>query len=134
MRAATEMTTGQLTEAHDAAGLLASEKFCPYLYLSGRMLPLLVTRFRDDVAKALGMALPPLPQRRTVRPAKLEELTSSELDALSGAVVTLVTGFTGLMDDPVLPGLLRDLRDCLVIERADRARIAEEIREKAGMP
>jgi hypothetical protein len=46
---------------------------------------------------------------------------------LSGAVLVLVTRFTALMDDPLLPKLLRDLRDALTIEKADRARIADEI-------
>jgi hypothetical protein len=35
------------------------------------------------------------------------------------------------MDDPLLPGLLREFRDALVIEQADRARIADELRGKA---
>ncbi len=130
MRAPAEIPPAQLTEAYAAAGLLASEKFRPYL--PGRLLSVLVTRFRDDVARALGVALPPLPQRHPVRAVKLDELTSSELDTLSGAVLTLVTRYTTLMDDPVMPGLLRDLRDCLTIEKADRARIADEIQEKAG--
>jgi hypothetical protein len=129
MRAA-EMTPDQLTEAHEAAEVLTSEKFRPYL--SSRVLPPLVTRFRDDAARALGMALPPLPQRHPVSAMKLEALTSTELDALTGAVVTLATRFTALMDDPVLPERLRDLRDLLTTEKAERARIAEEIREKAG--
>jgi hypothetical protein len=35
------------------------------------------------------------------------------------------------MDDPLLPKLLREFRDALVIEKADRARIADELRDKA---
>jgi hypothetical protein len=57
--------------------------------------------------------------------------TSSELGTLSGAVLVLVTRFTALMDDPLLPELLREFRDALVIEQADRARIADELRGKA---
>jgi hypothetical protein len=93
---------------------------------------MLLVRFCDDLAEALGMELPALPQRsRPVRAAKLDDLTSSELDVFSGAVLALVTRFTGLMDDPALPKLLADFRDALVTEKADRARIADEIREKA---
>ncbi len=93
---------------------------------------MLLGRFRDDVAEALGRDLPPLPRRSgPVRAVKLDDLTSTELDTLSGAVLALVTRFTVLMDDPLLPELLRDFRDALVIEKADRARIAGELREKA---
>jgi hypothetical protein len=45
--------------------------------------------------------------------------------------MTLVTRFVGLMDDPALPRLLRSFRDSLTIEKVDRARISDEIREKA---
>jgi hypothetical protein len=37
------------------------------------------------------------------------------------------------MDDPLLPKLLHEFRDALIIERADRARIADEFRGKARM-
>jgi hypothetical protein len=130
MRAHTEMTTDELREAHDAADTLVSERLRSYL--PGRMLPMLLGKFRDDLAEALGVPLPELPNRSgSVKVVKLDDLTSSELDMLSGAVLVLVTRFTTLMDDPLLPKLLRDLRDALVIEKADRARIADEIREKA---
>ena len=130
MRAPAEMTSDELREAHHTADVLISEKFRSYL--PGRMLPMLLGRFRDDMAEAMGMELPPLPQRSgPVKVAKLDDLTSTELDALSGAVLVLVTRFTALMDDPELPKLLREFRDALVIEKADRARIADELRDKA---
>jgi hypothetical protein len=130
MRAPAEMTIDELQEAHRAADVLISEKFRSYL--PGRMLPMLLGRFRDDMAEAMGMELPPLPRHAgPVKVAKLDDLTSTELDALSGAVLVLVTRFTTLMDDPELPKLLRELRDALVIEEADRARIADELRDKA---
>jgi hypothetical protein len=78
------------------------------------------------------MQLPPLPRRSgPVKVVKLDDLTSSELGTLSGAVFVLVTRFTALMDDPLLPELLRGFRDALVIELADRARIADEARSRA---
>jgi hypothetical protein len=130
MCAPAEMTSDELREAHSAADTLTREKFRSYL--PGRMLPMLVGKFRDDMAEALGMELPPLPQRsRPARVAKLDDLTSAELDTLSDAVLVLMTRFTTLMDDPLLPELLREFRDALVIEKADRARIADELREKA---
>jgi hypothetical protein len=132
----TQMTTDERREAHDAADTLVSQRLRSYL--PGRMLPMLLGKLRDDLAEALGMPVPEVPEvpevpQRSgpVKVVKLDDLTSSELDTLSGAVLILVTRFTGLMDDPLLPKLLRDLRDALVIEKADRARIADEIREKA---
>jgi hypothetical protein len=96
------------------------------------MLPMLLGRFRDDLAEAMSLELPPLPQRSgSVRPAKLGDLTSAELDELSGAAVALATRFTALMEDPALPKLLREFRDALVIEKVDRARIADELRARA---
>lgn len=129
MRAPAETASDGLLEAHDAADTLASERFRSYL--PGRLLSVLVARFRDDTAEALGMELPPLPQRPPVRPAKLSELTSSELGTFWGAVDALVERFTALMDDPELPRQLTALREELVTEEADRARIADEFRDKA---
>jgi hypothetical protein len=130
MRVPTEVEPDDLRVAHRAADTLVSDRFRSYL--PGRMLPMLLGKFRDDLAEAMGMELPPLPQRSgSGRPAKLDDLTSAELDELSGAVVAIVARFTALMDDPALPKLLREFRDALVIEKADRARIAGELRERA---
>jgi hypothetical protein len=131
MRAPTEARPEVLREAHDAADTLISERFRSYL--PGRMLPMLLGKFRDDVAESLGMELPPLPRRSgPVKVVKLDDLTSSELGTLSGAVLILVTRFTTLMDDPLLPELLREFRDALFIKQADRARIADEARSRPG--
>jgi hypothetical protein len=96
------------------------------------MLPMLLGKFRDDIVESLGMELPPLPRRSgPVKVVKLDDLTSSELGTLSGAVFVLVTRFTTLMDDPLLPELLREFQDALVTEKTDRARIADELTGKA---
>jgi hypothetical protein len=90
MRAPTEVRPEELRQAHDAADTLISERFRSYL--PGRMLPMLLGKFRDDVAESLGMELPPLPRRPGPDKAvKLDVLTSSELGTLSGAVLVLVT-------------------------------------------
>jgi hypothetical protein len=60
MRAPTEARPEVLREAHDAADTLISERFRSYL--PARMLPMLLGKFRDDVAESLGMELPPLPR------------------------------------------------------------------------
>jgi hypothetical protein len=118
MRIPANMTDDELREAHRAADTLTTDKY--RAYLPGRLLPLLIARFRDDVAEALGMQLPSLPQRSAVRAV-----------TLTGSVVVLVTRFAACMDDPALAPALRDFRDALVIEKADRARIADELMEKA---
>jgi hypothetical protein len=129
----TEFTNDEMEDARRAAETLISEKFRGYL--PGRMLPMLIGRFRDDVAESLGMELPALPQRSgPVRSAKLDELTSSELEALLGAVVVLVSRFISLMGDPLLPVLLRELREALVIEKADRGSELARLTDKAKAP
>jgi hypothetical protein len=129
MKTPQDETKDALSEAHSAAGTLVSDRYRSYL--PGRLLPVLIEKFRDDVAEALGMKLPPLPQRPPVRPVKLADLTTSELHEVSGAVGTLVSRFLPCMDDPELPRMLRDFRDALVIERAERAHIAQDLTEKA---
>lgn len=125
MRALTELRPDELRLAHLAADTLISERF--RIYLPGPMLPMLLEKFRDDVAESLGMELPPLPQRsEPVKVAKPDNLTSSEFGQLSDAVLVLTMRFTALMDDPVLPTLLREFRDVLETEKADRSRIAGE--------
>jgi hypothetical protein len=109
--------------------VVASQVFRPYL--PGRLLPVLVARFRDDMAEALRMELPPLPRRPPVRAARLDELASGELAAFWGAVDALVERFTPCMDDPELPRLLGSLREELVAERAERERVAQELALKA---
>jgi hypothetical protein len=121
-----------LREAHDNAAILVSEKYRKYLFVSGRLLPVLLGRFRDDMAEALGEPPPEIPRRDgQVRPASLSDLTSSEFEELCGAVADLVARSTRLMEDPVLPDLLRDLLNKLSAELAEREAIAAAITEKA---
>jgi hypothetical protein len=63
---------------------------------------------------------------------KLDDLTTAEVNDVSGALRALVTRYADTMDDPALPDLLRDFRDALVIQKAERAGIAAEIRAKAS--
>src|SRR6185437_2658862 len=49
-------------------------------YLPGRMLPMLLGKFRDDVAESLEMELPPLPQRSgPVKVARLDDLAAARV-------------------------------------------------------
>lgn len=73
MRAPIEVRPEELREAHDAADMLISERYRSYL--PGRMLPMLLGKFRDDVSESQGMELPPLPQRSgPVKAARLDDL------------------------------------------------------------
>jgi hypothetical protein len=129
---ATQMTPDDLRDAHAAADVLIGPQYRPYLHTSGRLLPALVWRLRDDLAEALGMELPEIPRRSgQVRPVRLDDLTSSEFGTMWGAVDALIERFTSLMDDPELPRLLRAVREDLVRERTEREQIAEELTEAA---
>jgi hypothetical protein len=131
VRTFSELTKDRLVHAHDSADKLISEKY--QSYLPGRLLPLLLGRYRDDLADALGLPLPELPRRAgRVRAATLGELTMGELDEVSEAVQALATRYADTMDDPALPELLRNFRDALVIEKAERADIAASMRAKAS--
>jgi hypothetical protein len=130
MRIPSSFTDSDLRDAHAAADVVASEKFRPYLG-TGRLLPLLVARLRDDAVEALGMPAPPLARRSPVTPKPLGELTSGELDALAEAAGTLLDRFARCMDDPELPRLLASLRAELAAEKDDRERIAAEMTLKA---
>lgn len=132
MHAAKMSTADDLRDAHKEAGVLISQPYRKYLFTSGRLLPVLAWRFRDDAAEALGMQLPEIPRRNGhVRPAKLDDLTSSEFSVIWGALDALIERFTSLMDDPELPRLLSALREELVRERTQRAQIVEELTEAA---
>lgn len=79
------------------------------------------------------MPMPELPHRAgQVRAVTLDDLTTAELTDVSGAVLALVTRHADTMGDPALPELLRDFRDALVIENAERAGIAAEMRARAS--
>ena len=129
MRIPAKFTDSDLMDAAKAADVVASEKYRPYL--PGRLLPVLVARFRDDVAEALGLEVPPSPRRPAVRAVKLDELTSNEFGTLRGAVDALVERFTPMMDDPEAPRQLASFREELAREKAEREGIADEFTEKA---
>jgi hypothetical protein len=62
--------------------------------------------------------------RRAREHKPLDELTSVELDTVSGAVgVLLQARFTWAMDDPGLPSLLREFDESLTQQKAERAQL-----------
>lgn len=123
MRYLEELPLTDVRAARDAAQTLAS--FKAYMPPGGLLL-MLASKFADDAGDVLGIEAGPVPRRgRERRP--LDELTSAELDTVAGAVSTLLQDFTKVMDDPALPRLLREFRDGLDAQKAERAQLQEEI-------
>ena len=88
---------------------------------------MLVSRFRDDTREALGMEPERYPGRGSVF-GSLDELTSTELGKIAGAVAILLQPrFTSLMDDPGLPRLLGDFRGELEQQKTERAQLQASI-------
>jgi hypothetical protein len=93
-------------------------------YTSGAILVMLLGKFRDDI-RAAHRIEPLLPPQRGSQHLPLRELTPSELDAVIGAVGTLLDQFEPFMDDPGLPALLRDFQDVLKFEVVERTKPRE---------
>jgi hypothetical protein len=124
MRTFSELTPEQLTQIKDNADKLLSEKYRSYL--PGRMLAMLLSRYRDDVAEALGQESPELPRRDgQVRQVTLDELTTVELHEFTHVVLVLLT-YDRTMDDPALPQLLREFRESLVKQKRERDEIEQD--------
>jgi hypothetical protein len=97
----------------------------------GGLLLMLVSRFRDDLRDALGMARERVPgSGRHFR--SLDEMTSTEFDRVTAAVATLLEDrFAPLMDDPALPTLLREFQGELSKQATERAADRAKIDAKA---
>jgi hypothetical protein len=124
MRSLTELPKDKLKVAHDATEALMEHK----AYLPpGGLLFMLVGRYRDDIREILGMQVEDLPQRGKER-RSLDELTTVELDTLSGAVTILLEArFTSAMGDPALPKLLREFDGDLNTQKTERAQLRASI-------
>jgi hypothetical protein len=123
MRSLAELPINTLQVARNAA--LTLMRFKAYMPPGGLLL-MLVSKFADDMGDVLGIERDPLPQRgRECR--SLDELTSIELDTVTGATGILLDRFTDCMDDPALPGLLREFRDDLEGQKAERAQLRASI-------
>ena len=93
----------------------------------GGLLVMLVSRFRDDTREALEMESERYRGRGRVFES-LDDLTSTELDKVSGAVATLLEErFMNVMDDPELPRQLDEFRDKLNDQKMERAQIRAEM-------
>jgi hypothetical protein len=104
-------------DASDA--LMQHKRFMP----RGGLLVMLVSRFRDDTRGALAMEPERYPGRGGLF-SSVDDLTSTELDKVSGAVATLLEErFTNVMDDPELAKQLRDFCKALDDQKTERAQI-----------
>lgn len=124
MRSLEDLDTDTLKVALNAADTLMEHKaYMP----PGGLLVMLLGRFRDDVREALGMETEDIP-RRGKKHRSLDEMTSAELDAVWGALMILLQDrFTGHMDDPDLPKLLRAFQGELADQKAERAQIRADM-------
>ena len=116
MPSLSQLTKDQLTTACAATDSVFKLK----AYLPGNLLPMLLGRWREDVSDALGVPRGELPSRGKERHT-LDQLTSTEFAALSGAVGILTEArYTNTMDDPDLPKLLREFAAALVDQKTER--------------
>jgi hypothetical protein len=123
MRSISQMTPDELQVARDAAETLI--RFRVYLPPDA-MLVMLAGRFRDDNRDVLSMEMEGRARRgREFR--SLDELTTIELDTVSGSVGLLLDRFTPFMDDPELIRLLSALRDSLNAQKTERDQIRASI-------
>jgi hypothetical protein len=128
MRSLTELPKDALKVARDSAETLMS--FKAYLPPGGLLL-MLLGRFRHDIAEILGNEASAeakrLP-RRGREHRSLDELTSVELDTVSGAVMILLQErFRAVMDDPELPRQLEGFQGKLSGQKTERAQIRESM-------
>jgi hypothetical protein len=124
MRSLAELPKDELKVAHDAAETLMS--FMKYMPPGGLLL-MLVSKFADDIRDVLQMPCEGAPHRKRERKS-LDELTSVELDTVSGAVVILLQDrFTRVMDDPALPERLREFDTALTGQKTERVQIQASI-------
>lgn len=125
-----ELTPEQLAQIRESAETLLSERY--RAYVPGGLLPMMIGRFRDDAAEALGIPLADPPQGSGhIRQVSLDELTSSELQRLTHVVLLLLT-YADTMTDPGLPELLREFRGELVKQASEREEAVSKIISKAA--
>ena len=123
MSSITELSIADLRGAGDATETLID--FRAYLPI-GETLIMLAGRWRDDIREELGVR----PVGRAYRGSEVEPLSEMEeedFDNLCQAVAVLLSRFTAVMDDPDLPKLLRELKNSLDTQKAERAELPASI-------
>jgi hypothetical protein len=123
-RSLTSLKPEELQAAQEAATILVvtHKGYLP----PGGLLRMLLSRFRDDIREITGMTAEGLPKRGEHH--ELDELTSTELDAIADAVTTLLEdGFKAVMTDPDLIPLLDQFHASLIEQKNERAQLQAEI-------
>jgi hypothetical protein len=126
----TELDADALRVARDSAETLMSFKA---YFPPGGLLLMVLGRFRDDIADALGDGIdaedkPRALPRRGREHLSLDQLTSVELGTVSGAVMILLQDrFRSVMDDPELPRQLAGFQDKLTGQKTERAEIRKSM-------
>ncbi len=123
-RSLTSLKPEELNTAQDATTALVVT-YKGYLPPGG-LLRMLLSRFRDVIREITGMTAEGLPKRGEHH--ELDELTSAELDAIAGAVATLLEdGFKAVMTDPDLAPLLDQFHASLIEQKNERAQLRASI-------
>jgi hypothetical protein len=124
MPALKDLHLDDLEVALNAADALMKHK--EFLPRAGLLL-MLISRFRDDIRDAIGAEVERLPGRGQVF-RSLDELTTTELAAVSGAVGSLLEDrFKSTMDDPALPMQLDEYRDKLNAQKTEREQLRAQV-------
>jgi hypothetical protein len=120
MRSLRDLHLDELEVALKSADALMSfKKYLP----PGGLLVMLLGRWRDDIRGVLRMEAEDIPHRGNER-KPLDELTSVELDTVSGAVgILLQDRFQTRMCDPELPKQLREFDGSLTQQKTERAQL-----------
>ncbi|MGH3253143.1 MAG: hypothetical protein ACRDOI_43970 [Trebonia sp.] len=120
MRSLNDLDADALKVAlHACDALMKHKAYLP----PGGLLLMLLGKFRDHIRDTLSMEPEDIPRRGTQR-RPLDKLTSFELDTMSGAAgILLQDRFTRVMDDPVLPRLLRELHSSLTRHKTERKQV-----------
>jgi hypothetical protein len=124
MPALKDLHLDELEVALNAADALMEHRtFLP----RGGLLLMVLSRLRDDIRDAIGAETERSPgQGKVCR--SLDEMTSTELDAVLGAAGTLLEKrFTAVTDDPALPTLLNEYRDKLNDQKTEREQLRASI-------
>jgi hypothetical protein len=132
MRSLTNLNPDQLNAARDAAATLMRHKV--FLPRSG-LLVMLLSKLRDDTREAAGTRPAELPARHGTHERahghghgpgfrSLDEMTTTELNAVTGAVSTLLEArISAEIDDPELPRLLRLFDEALTQQKTEREQL-----------
>jgi hypothetical protein len=120
------LTKGVIHRVRGACVILLLDEHRRY-YDGGPLLPVSLSRLRDDAGELLGMK--PLGKPPAVDPRELGQMTDAEMGNIASAVSVLLSdGCRPAVEDPTMSALLNDLADALRSEKAERAVVRAAMR------